>query len=358
LFTQEGIPMRALSNTERSFIDRMPKAELHVHLEGSVYPSTLLELGAKHGRTFPFDDLDGARAWFQFRDFPHFIEIYVTICNVLLDAEDNARITFEMARRAAEQNIRYLEVTFAPASILKPRHAGVPDVVWPGVREGARKAREELGVEMQFILDPVRGRSEEEVMAMVRWTVDNLGDGLIGVGLGGMELGNPANRHEKAFRYAQAAGARLSLHAGETDGPHSIRDALNMGSERIGHGVTAIYDPELVAELAGSGMVLEVSPTSNICLGVFPTIAEHPFRALHDAGVQVTINSDDPPMFNTTLTNEYLTLAEQHDFTLDELSALSLRALDAAFLLAADKRRLRQEFEVELAALRAELAAE
>ena len=350
--------MRVLSDAERRFIERMPKAELHVHLEGSVYPDTLLALGEKHGQPFPFADLDGARDWFQFRDFPHFVEIYITICNVLLDEEDNARITYELARRAAAQNIRYLEVTFAPASILNPRHVGVPDVVWPGVRAGARRAREELGVEMQFILDPVRGRPEEEVMEMVRWAVNNMGDGLVGVGLGGMELGNPATRHADAYGYAKAAGARLSLHAGETDGPRSIREALDLGSERIGHGVTAIHDPQLVEELAATGMVLEVSPTSNICLGVFPSIAEHPFRALYDAGVQVTINSDDPPMFNTTLTNEYLTLAEQHDFSLDELSALSLRAVDAAFLPDADRRRLRAEFEAELAALRAELCAE
>lgn len=347
--------MRTLSDAERKFIERMPKAELHVHLEGSVYPDTLLELGEKHGQRFPFDDLEGARDWFQFRDFPHFIEIYVAICNVLLDEEDNARITYELARRAAAENIRYLEVTFAPASILKPRHAGVPDVVWPGAREGARRAREDFDVELQFILDPVRGRSPEEVMELSRWCVANLGDGLVGLGLGGMELGNPASLHSEAFQYARAGGARLSLHAGETDGPHSVRDALTVGAERIGHGVTSIRDPELVVELAASGMVLEVSPTSNICLGVFPSIAEHPFRALHDAGVQVTINSDDPPMFNTTLTNEYLTLAAQHDFTLDELGNLSLRALDAAFLPETDRRRLRQEFEAELAALRAEL---
>lgn len=349
---------RRIGEREREFIERMPKVELHVHLEGSVYPDTLLRLADKHGRSLPYSTLEEARDWFVFRDFPHFVEIYVQICVNLVDEEDYELVTFEMAQRAAAENIRYLEVHYSPASILLPKVAALPDIATPGVRAGAKRAAEELGVQMQFILDPVRGRSVEEVMEMARWTAANLGDGLVGFGLGGLEFGNPASRYRDSFDLARSAGARISLHAGETDGAHSVRDALATGTERIGHGVRSIEDAELVRELADSGMVLEVSPTSNVRLGVVPDYQGHPFRTLHDAGVQVTVNSDDPPMFDTTLTNEYRVLAEHFAFEVDDLAALSLRALDAAFLPEAEKAALRRRFEDDLAALRREVFAE
>lgn len=344
---------RTVTDAERHFIEQMPKAELHVHLEGSVYPETLLDLGRKHGVDLPIKTMDEAREWFQFRDFAHFVEIYVAICSVLLDHEDYARITYEQAVRAHGQNIQYQEITFAPASFINPRSVALPDVVLSGMRAGAQRARQELGVTMQFILDPVRTRNEEEVMLLARWCADNLGDGLVGFGLGGMEVGYPPGRFADAFKYVSDAGGRLTIHAGETDGPESVWAALAVGSERIGHGVTSIHDPKLVAELVEHQIVLEVSPTSNICLGVARDYAEHPFRRLHDAGVPVTVNSDDPPMFNTTLNNEYLVLAEHFDFTLDELEALSLRAVNAAFLPDVERVALAEEFQAQFVALRA-----
>jgi adenosine deaminase len=336
--------VRELSAEERAFIERMPKAELHVHLEGSIRPETVLDLGRRHGVAFPFTDAASAREWFRFRDFPHFIEVYVGICNALLTVEDYERVTYELAEDAHRQNIQYLEVTFAPVSPLNPRTTALPDVVLAGMRAGARQGYDDFGVRMQFIVDAVRSRPREDVMAIAEWAVENLGDGLIGLGLGGSEVGYPASLHRDALRFATERGVRLSLHAGETVGPESIWDALEVGSERIGHGVTAIHDPALVRHLAEQGTVLEVSPTSNICLGVAPSYAEHPFRALYDAGVQVTINSDDPPMFATDLTSEYLALATHCGFTLDDLAALSLRAVHAAFLPAAERAALAARF--------------
>ena len=343
---------RIVSGVERAFIEQMPKAELHVHLEGSVYPETMLDLARKHDVRLPIDDVDAARQWFQFRDFPHFVEIYLSVCSVLLDEQDYARISFEQAVRAHRENILYQEVTFAPASFIDPRSSASPDVVLAGLREGRRRALEELGVTLQFILDPVRTRSEEEVMLLARWCADNLGDGLVGFGLGGIELGYPPDRFADAFAYAKDAGAHLSLHAGETDGPHSVWAALNVGSERIGHGVTSILDADLVQHLAAEQVVLEVSPTSNICLGVAPSYADHPVRELYEAGVAVTVNSDDPPMFNTTLTNEYLVLAEQFDFTLDELEAVTLLAVNAAFLPQDDRLEMAGTFQNQFERLR------
>jgi adenosine deaminase len=348
---------RALSDAERAFIRRMPKAELHVHLEGSVHPETLLDLGRQHGVAYPFDDLAGARDWFRFRDFPHFVEVYLAICNSLLTDEDYARVVWEIGRDAGQQNIQYLEVTFAPTSPLRPRLAHLPhaDVVLRGLRAGARRALDDFGVRLQFIIDPVRTRTPEEVKWFARWLAANYGAGLAGFGLGGLELGYPAGRFADTFALLRDAGLPFALHAGETDGPASVRDALAVGAWRIGHGVRASEEPALVRELAERGIVIEVSPTSNICLGVFPTYDAHPIRALHDAGVQVTVNSDDPPMFGTTLTDEYLLLAERFGFSLDELVELSLRAARAAFLPQSERDALACRFAAQMADLRQEL---
>jgi adenosine deaminase len=320
-----------------------------------VRPETLLDLGRRHGNSYPFQDAAGAREWFRFRDFPHFVEVYVGICNSLLTAEDHERVTWELAEDAARQNIRYLEVTFAPASLINPRTPATPDVALAGCRAGARRALAELGVRMQFILDAVRSRPPEHVWALARWAVANQGDGLVGVGLGGAEVGYPAMAHAEALAFARANGLRVSLHAGETVGPESVWDALQAGSERIGHGVTSVHDPRLVRHLVEQRIVLEVSPTSNLCLGVAPSYVEHAFRVLYDAGVVLTVNSDDPPMFDTTLTGEYLALAQHCDFSVGELAGLSLNAARAAFLPDEERDALVTRFETELADLRREL---
>lgn len=347
--------MRLLSDQERVFIDRMPKAELHIHIEGSVRPETVLDLGRQYGVSFPFTDRDGAREWFRFRDFPHFIEVFIAIKSVLRTPDDYARITLELAEDAARQRIHYLELTFSPAilGIASPHASG--DVVLAGLRAGAREARRRYGVQMQFICDPVRGRTPEAVNDLARWCVDNLGDGLVAFGFGGIEVGNPPDRYTAAFDLVRRNGARLTIHAGETDGPASIWSALAVGTERIAHGVRAIEDPRLVQELADRQIVLDVAPTSNLCLGVYPDYAAHPFRTLHESGLQLTINSDDPPMFNTTLTDEYLALAAHQGFTVDELAALSLRAIDASFLPSAARAEYTTRFQQELAVLREEL---
>lgn len=345
---------RTIPAATKSFIERMPKAEIHVHLEGSVYPDTLLDLARKHGVALPISDVSDVENWFRFTNFAHFIEIYLTICNVLRDEEDYSRIIYEQATRAHAENIRYMEVTFSCPRMEGDLSRIAPDRILAGLRDGADRARTDYGLTMQFVLDPVRGRTEEEVFSLARWCADNLGDGLVGFGLGGMEVGNPPGRYSEAFTYVRDAGARLTIHAGETDGPQSVRAALEVGSERIGHGVTSIQDEDLVRLLADEQIVLEVSPTSNICLGVAPDYAAHPFRALHDAGVPVTVNSDDPPMFNTTLTNEYLVLAEHFNFTLDELEQVSLRAVEAAFLPDNDRAALASAFREELDQLRKE----
>lgn len=345
-----------LTDAERDFLTRMPKPELHIHLEGAVRPETLLELGRRHGVEYPFGDATSAREWYRFRNFPHFIEVFMAVCDSLQTAEDYERVTWELAESARAENVPYLEVTISPTSLLKPRTKAMPDLVLAGCRAGARQARDDFGIEMRFIVDAVRVRSPEEVMAIAEWCVANLGDGLVGLGLGGTEVGYPAAPHAPAIDFARRHGARISLHAGETVGPESVWDALQSGAERIGHGVTSIHDPELVQRLAADGVVLEVSPTSNICLGVAASYAAHPIRALHDAGVAVTVNTDDPPMFGATLSGEYIALAEQAGFTIDDLVAIARRAAESAFLPDEERAALVGRLDSEVAALRSECA--
>lgn len=346
-----------LSAAERAFLARMPKPELHVHLEGSVRPETLLELGRRHGIEYPFADAAGAREWYRFRDFPHFIEVFMGVCDSLQTAEDYERVTWELGETARAENIPYLEVTISPTSPLKPRTKAMPDLVLAGCRAGARQAWDDFGVRMQFIVDAVRVRGPEEVMAIAEWCVANLGDGLVGIGLGGTEVGYPAAAHATAIDFARRNGARVSLHAGETVGPESVWDALEAGAERIGHGVNSVHDPALIRHLAAHGVVLEVSPTSNIRLGVVESYAAHPIRALHDAGVAVTVNTDDPPMFDTTMTGEYVALAAEAGFGLDELVAMARRAAEAAFLPDDERAALAALVDAEVATLREDLAA-
>lgn len=339
---------RQLAPAERAFIERLPKAELHVHLEGTVRPETLLELGRRHGITYPFQNALAARDWYRFRDFPHFIEVFMAVCDALLTSEDLERITYELGEDAHRQSIRYLEVIISPTTKGDPRGKGTPDVYWAGVTAGARRVARDFGVVMRFHIDGVRSRAPEHVMALARWAAERLDQGLVGFNLGGTEVNFPASRHREAIAYAHDAGLGISLHAGETVGPESVWDALEAGAQRIGHGVTSIDDPALVEHLVNEAIVLEVSPSSNVCLGVVSSWAEHPIRRLSDAGVLVTVNSDDPPMFDTDLTQEYLRLASVHGFSGRELAELSLRAMNAAFLPNSEKQALLSSFRDEI----------
>lgn len=183
---------RVLSPAEMTFIERLPKAELHVHLEGTVRPETLLELGRRHGISYPFENAAAARDWYRFRDFPHFIEVFMAVCDALVTPEDLERITYELGEDAHRQNIRYLEVIISPTSMLRPRTKGTPDVYWPGVRAGVERAARDFGIVMRFHLDGVRTRPAEEVMALARWAAERRSEGLIGFNLGGAEVGYPA----------------------------------------------------------------------------------------------------------------------------------------------------------------------
>jgi len=327
---------------DNAAIAMMPKVELHVHLEGAARPETLLTLARRNGVSLPAADRAGLQAWHRFRDFPHFGEIYDVICDCIVTPDDLTLLVSELGADAAAQGICYLEVTTTTNARL--RRGFALDDQLAALVAGAHEARQRHGVQMQFIVDIVPEQSLAEAWTLVRWAVARQGQGICALGLAGTE-----SRHDKAalapiFTYARDAGLPRAIHAGETMGPQSIWDALTMlHANRIGHGVRAIDDAKLVDFLVETQIPLEVCPTSNVCLGVMPSIAAHPVRCLWDAGVYLTVNTDDPPLFGVTLTDEYRTLARVHGFTFADLCTLTTNAARAAFLPPAAKAALLAE---------------
>jgi aminodeoxyfutalosine deaminase len=337
-----------------SYIRAMPKAELHVHLEGAIQPETLLALAWRNGVALPADTATGLRAWYTFTDFAHFVEIYLAVSACIRSPDDIELVAREFLAGQAAQGIRYSEVTYT--AFTHYHFKGLPFREQLAALNRARTwAAAELGVTMGLVIDIPRSISAEDGLLVADWAIDAIGDGVIALGLGGPEIGNPPEKFAAAFARARSAGLPSVPHAGETVGPESIWGALRaLDAVRIGHGVRCLDDPALVAELRERQIPLEVCPTSNVCLGVAPSIAEHQLPRLIAEGLYVTLNSDDPPMFNTTLTDEYLAVANAYGWGANELERLTLNAVRAALLPAAERAALEARFVAEFARLRAE----
>lgn len=326
------------------FFAGMPKVELHVHLEGSVRPQTLLKLARRHHVALPADDIEGLRKWYTFRDFNHFLDIYMTISSCLRTADDIELIAREFLAGQAEQNILYSEVTFTPYSQYVNNGLGFHEQM-DAVNRARAWAEKEYGVQMGIIMDIPRIISPAEGDLVAEWAVDRYGDGLIALGLGGPEIDNPPEKFQTAFNRVRSAGIPCILHAGETEGPTSIWSALKVAdSRRIGHGVRAVEDTTLMDYLRDNQIPLEVCPTSNICLKVFPSLAEHSLPQLLAHGLYITINSDDPPMFNTTLTNEYVVGYRTWHWNRNTVEKLVLNAIEAALIPENQKAIFRHKF--------------
>lgn len=338
------------------YIAAAPKAELHVHLEGAIQPSTLLMLANRHRVDLPADNEEELRKWYQFRDFHHFIEVYVAITKCLRTVEDFELIVYEFGADMARQNIRYAEVTFSPSTHLWIN--GVDRDVWfTGLTEGRRRVKASFGCEINWVFDLVRNDYPETARFdyTTEVAIEGRDDGVVALGLGGLETGYPPAPFAPWFDRARAAGLHSAPHAGEHVGPESIRDAIKyLGAERIGHGVRAIEDPDLVSCLAKHRILLEVSPTSNICLGIYPDMASHPLKLLHESGVPVTVNSDDPPLFSTTLTGELNLLVDPCGFSRETIDEILLNGVRFSFLPEEKKRRMEAVFLDEMRLLRDE----
>ncbi|BCL16852.1 adenosine deaminase [Micromonospora sagamiensis] len=333
-----------------SFIAGLPKVELHVHHVGSASPRIVAELAARHeGRSPVPADPEALAAYFEFRDFAHFIEVYLSVVDLVRDDTDVWILTHEVARELARQQVRYAELTITPYSHVR---RGIPAPAFCEAIEDARKRAEaDFGIELRWCFDIPGEAGLPAAEETLRIALDQRPDGLISFGLGGPEIGVPRPQFKPYFDQARAAGLRSAPHAGETTGPQTVWDALrDLGAERIGHGISAAQDPELLAHLAQRRIALEVCPTSNLRTRAVASLDEHPLGRLVEAGVLVTINSDDPPMFGTTLNDEYAVAARLLGLDAAGVAGLARDAVTAAFLPETEKRRLTAEIDAYLAA--------
>jgi aminodeoxyfutalosine deaminase len=281
-----------------------PKIELHVHLEGAVSPELLFAAARRNGCSLPFDSVEALREYMRFRDFDHFIEAWLATTTVLRTAQDYRELVLDYARRAQAQGAVYLEAIFSPTDRVP---LGVPmQESFEGFCDGAQAAREQLGVEVRLTPDITRFVELEVACELAEWAVRYRDRGIVGIGLGGPEVGYPPEPYAKAFEIARAGGVGSVPHAGETEGPGSIRGALGaLRADRIRHGVRAVEDPGLLRDLADRQVVLDVCVLSNVRLSVAPSVARHQLPRLLAAGVPCTVNTDDPTFFDCDLEAEH-----------------------------------------------------
>jgi aminodeoxyfutalosine deaminase len=280
--------------------DPFPKIELHVHLEGTVRPDTLRAIAKRNDYALP-DELESL---YRFRDFAHFIEVWILTTNALRTADDFRQVVVDYAAESVSHGAVYLEGIFSPAERVA-RGVGW-DEIFSGYCDGIQEARETHGVDMRLTPDIFRGATPDQAESVVRYSAKYRERGVVAVGLGGMEAEFPPEAYETAFTLARSLGLASVPHAGEVAGPSSVRGALEvLGADRIRHGIRSVEDSGLVAEIAGRGTVLDVCPLSNLRTRAVASLDEHPLPRLVAAGVLCSISTDDPAMFDTDLTRDY-----------------------------------------------------
>ena len=323
-----------------SLVRDLPKVELHVHLEGSMPAETLFELAKRHRVEDLPDTLAELTQWYAFTDFPHFVEVYLASVGTLREEADFALLTSVVAERLAAQNVRYAEVH---VSLYAHLMRGVPSkVVFDGIERARMDAEREHGIQLRWIPDFPADFGVESAERTVEAVLRDGPPSVVGFGVGGVET--PLGQYADVFGRARAAGLASLPHAGEHGGPERVREALDvLGAERIGHGIDVMKDPALVRRLVDEQLPVDVSPTSNLCTRAVSRIEEHPLPAMLDAGLMVTLNSDDPTMFGSDLTGEY---GVGHGLVGAEgLVRMARNGVRASYLGAARRRALLTEIE-------------
>jgi aminodeoxyfutalosine deaminase len=315
-----------------SFIMALPKAELHLHLEGSVTPETLVELRQRHGKA---STLPEVQALYQYKDFLGFLMAFKTLTEDLQTPEDYELITYRMMEQLKAENVLHAEVYVSVGVCLWRKQKF--DEIFEGLERGRERGERDFGVSLLWIFDAVRQFGAEAAHKVFELAVKYRDRNVVGIGIGGDEKKGPAELFRNQYAYAAEHGLRLTAHAGESDGPESIWGALNLGAERIGHGLTAIEDQELMEELATRQIPIEICLTSNLRTGCCTNLQDHPVRRYFDQGLMITLNSDDPAMFGSTLNQEYELAQREFGFTDEHLRELARNSFEASFLPAEKK---------------------
>jgi adenosine deaminase len=306
----------------------VPKAELHVHLEGTAPPELVRRIAARNRVPLP-ERMLGDDGRFRYTDFLDFLRTYDLAASVIRTGEDYRDITYEYLLECARGGAIYVELTASPDHVAI---VGLSDEEHlEGIARGIDDARRDTGIEGRILISAVRNFGVEQALHVARYAAEHPHPYVVGFSMAGDEAGFPARDFAEAFAVAAAAGLGCTIHAGEWAGADSVRAALELPITRIAHGVRAIEDPELVSELAARGIVLECCPTSNVVLGVFPSYEAHPLPQLRDAGVKITLGSDDPPYFGASVAGEYDVCAQRMGFSQVDLREITTTAIEAAF---------------------------
>ncbi|WP_263367746.1 adenosine deaminase [Edaphobacter bradus] len=326
------------------WLRRLPKAELHLHLEGTIKPETLVELSRRHDAE-PLS-LGDAKALYQYENFIGFLTSFKAVTERLKGPHDYELITYNMVRELASQGVVHAEVYISFGIIYFWKKEEVEPYV-EAIERGRLRGEKDFGTTVLWIIDAVRHFGVDEAAKVFRKAAELRAQypSIVGIGIGGDEARGPADQFRELYAEAKAAGLRLTAHAGESVGPESIWSAINIGAERIGHALAAQRDHELMEILAQKQIPLEINVTSNVKTGCCSGYDVHPVRHYFDSGLMVTINSDDPPMFGSDLLGEYVIAQERFGFSLEQMRELAANAIEASFLEPAQKLELLQRVE-------------
>jgi aminodeoxyfutalosine deaminase len=334
----------AADRPPNAFIRQLPKAELHLHLEGAVDPATLLELRARHGDRTTLAEVE---ALYTHTDFQSFLMAFKAVSAHLRGPDDYELITYRLMQRLKEENILHAEVYVAVGVCLFRKQDFAS--IFEGLERGRARGARDFGVSLLWIFDATRHFGVEEAQKVFELASRYRDRQVVGIGIGGDEQKAPPELFRSVYAYAEDHGLRLTAHAGETGPPESVWGALNLHAERIGHAFTAAHDPDLIEELAQRQIPVELCITSNLRTGVCKAIAEHPTKNYFDQGIMITLNTDDPALFGTTLSREYQLAQETFGFSDEHLRELARNSFEASFLPAEKKLELLSLFDAAAA---------
>ncbi len=334
----------AVNHPPNAFIRQLPKAELHLHLEGAVDPATLLELRKRHKEVTTLAETE---ALYRYTDFPSFLMAFKEVSAHLRGPEDYEFVTYRLMQQLKEENVLHAEVYVAVGVCLYRKQDFA--AIFEGLERGRARGARDFGVSLLWIFDATRHFGVEDAQKVFELALRYKDRHVVGIGIGGDELKAPPELFRGVYAYAEDNGLRLTAHAGETGPPESVWGALNLHAERIGHAVTAAQDPDLIEELAYRQIPIEICLTSNLRTGACKSAAEHPLKNYFDNGVMITLNTDDPGLFSTSLAREYQFAQDTYGFTDEHLRELARNSFEASFLPAEKKLELLSLFDAAVA---------